>query len=107
MSDIKLARAKIAEALNAMLAGETSYIEGARLVNAWSDKAGFDRFSEPFVRFVAIDSETDAVPLGKVRELWAAEAVAKHESEWERGEAWSKKYGESACHAALALLTQA
>jgi hypothetical protein len=43
MDDVELARANIAETLNLMLAGQLSYIEGARLVNGWSHVAGIDR----------------------------------------------------------------
>jgi hypothetical protein len=89
-----------------MLAGQLSYIEGARIVNGWSHDAGIDRLSVPFVTFVAIDSETDAIPLGEVRDLWASDAVAKHSAEWERSEAWAKQHGELACREALALLGQ-
>lgn len=106
MENTDLARAKISDALKLMLAGQVSFIEGARIVNGWSHNAGFDRLSEPFVTFVAIDSETDDVPIGKVRELWAADAVAKHTEEWERAEAWAKQCGEPACHLALALIAQ-
>ena len=106
MADTELARAKIAETLKLMLAGQVSYIEGARIVNGWSHETGIDRLSEPFVTFVAIDSETDCVPLGKVRDLWASDAVAKHSAEWERSEAWAKQCGEPACHEVLALLAQ-
>jgi hypothetical protein len=102
----ELARAKIEETLNLMLTGQVSYIEGARIVNGWSHEAGFDRLSEPFVTFVAIDSETDAVPIGKVRDLWAADAVAKHLAEWESAEAWAQQCGEPACHKVLALLAR-
>ncbi len=106
MDSTELARAKIAETLKLMLAGQVSYIEGARIVNGWSHTSGYDRLSEPLVTFVAIESETDAVPIGEVRERWAADAVAKHLAGWERSEAWAKQYGEPACHEVLALLAQ-
>ena len=106
MADTEIARTKITETLNLMLAGRLSYIEGARTVNGWSNKSGYDTLSGPFVTFVAIDSETDAVPIGEVRERWAPDAVAKHIAEWEQSETWAKQYGEPACHEALALLAQ-
>ena len=106
MDDFELARANITRIVNAMLAGQLSFIEGARNVNVWSNNAGIDLLSEPFVTFVAIDSETDAVPIGKVRDLWAPEALARYRVEWERSEAWAKQWGEPACHETLALLAQ-
>jgi hypothetical protein len=34
------------------------------------------------VTFVGIDTETDYIALGKVRDLWQRDAVEKHRAEW-------------------------
>jgi hypothetical protein len=109
MSDTErlLARDKLGEALSQMMGGNLSFIEGSRIVNGLTEAAGYDRLSEPFVAFVAIDSETDAVPIGKVRDLWHPDAVAKHTDEWCQSEAWAKQVGEPACREALALMRAA
>ena len=108
MSDTKraFARGKLVEALDKMLGGQLSFIEGSRIVSQLADAAGFERLSEPFVRFVAIDSETDAVPVGRVRDQWQPEAVAKQADDWAKSEAWAKECGEPACRDALTLLGQ-
>jgi hypothetical protein len=100
-----LAREKLIETLEQMLVGELSFIEGSRVVTGLTDKAGYDRLVEPFVKFVAIDSETDAIPVGEVRELWQPDAIAKHTDDWNRSEAWARQVGQSACEEALALLS--
>ncbi|QIK95912.1 hypothetical protein G7076_05010 [Sphingomonas sp. HDW15A] len=106
MDDVELARARITETLHRMLAGELSFIEGSRIVNGWSHNVGFDRLSEPFVTFVAIDSETDDVPTGRAREQWSEKAVSRKNDDWDRSEAWARECGEQACRDALALLGQ-
>lgn len=106
MSDTErtLAHDKLVETLGQMLGGTVSFIEGSRIVSSRAKAAGYDTLSEPWVAFVAIDSETDAVPVGKVRDLWQPEAVAKQADEWAKAEAWAKQYGEAACLEVLKLL---
>jgi hypothetical protein len=94
----------LVEALEQMMAGQLSFIEGSRIVSSLTEAAGYDRLSKPFVAFVAIDSETDAVPIGRVRDLWHPDAVAKHAEAWSQSEAWAKQFGETACREALALV---
>jgi len=100
------AREKLREALEGMLNGTVSCIEGSRIVNDFATAAGLDRYKEPFVRFLAIASETDAVPIGDVRKLWHPEAVIKHAEEWARAESWAMEYGKVACSEALAIIGQ-
>jgi hypothetical protein len=102
-----LAREKLIETLEQMMGGKLSFIDGTRIVRRLIETAGYDPLSEPFVAFVAIDSETDAVPTGKVRDLWQPDAVAKHAKEWSQSEAWAKQAGEPACREALELLRSA
>ena len=52
---------------------------------------------EDLTVFVAIDSETDHLPLGKVRELWSQAALERLEPEIAEAEAWAKEYGVRAC----------
>jgi len=103
MNEVERARAENGEILQRTLEGQISFIESARRVNGLVEAAGFDRLSEPFVTFVAIDSQTDEIPLGNVRELWHPDAVEKHGAEWDRAEAWAKQFGEKGCRDGLAL----
>jgi hypothetical protein len=107
MNDVERARSKIAEALESALGGKVSFIDAARTVAPLVESAGFDRLAEPFVTFVAIDSETDDLPVARVRELWQPDSVAKQLPDWDRAEAWAKQIGETACRDALALLRAA
>jgi hypothetical protein len=101
------ARAEMENAIERAIDAKISFIEAARAVNRLLEPARFDRLSEPFVTFIAIDAETDAIPLAEVRDQWASAAVAKQKPEWDRAEAWAKEYGEAAFREALALVRKA
>jgi len=59
-SETSFARQQLRESLEDILNGRVSFIEGSRIKNDFVTAAGFDRYEEPFVRFLAIASETDA-----------------------------------------------
>ncbi len=98
------ARAKVAQIVQMMLDGECSYIAGSRYILPLLSEARIDSLEEPFVAFVAINSETDVVPLARFRGNWDPDAMAKHVPEWDRLERWAKTYGERACRETLAWL---
>jgi hypothetical protein len=98
-------RQRIAATAEGMLSGQCSYIDGARRINDMLDSARLDRLEEPFVAFVAITSETDAVPIGELRERWHADARTKLEPEWAKAEQYAKDVGEPACREVVAWIT--
>ncbi|MBN9079270.1 MAG: hypothetical protein BGN87_22120 [Rhizobiales bacterium 65-79] len=97
-------RKSIVDTARKMLGGECSYIEGSRVICGLLDQARLDSSKEPFLSFVSIDSETDDVPLGQVRECWSEEARAKFLSKWDAAEDQARKYGEPACQKTIMLL---
>jgi hypothetical protein len=48
---------------------------------------------EDFLVFVAIDSETDGLPIGPVRDRWLAAALAEKEDAIERARDWAREFG--------------
>ncbi|EJU10840.1 hypothetical protein LH128_21800 [Sphingomonas sp. LH128] len=60
--------------------------------------ARVDGFAEPFLRFVVINSETDAVPVGTAITRWHPDAKLKHQADWDEAESYAKAVGEKACH---------
>jgi hypothetical protein len=90
------ARRTIGEIAKAMLAGETSFLSGSRKINALRFPARLDH-DQDVIPFVAIDSETDALPLGPVRAHWNADALRRLEPEIERAEIWAREFGSEAC----------
>jgi hypothetical protein len=53
------------------------------------------------VAFVLIDSETDTLPLGDVRQYWQPEALAKLQPEIERSEQWARETGWAECQSLI------
>jgi hypothetical protein len=96
-ADREKARREVVEAARRMLAGTLAYIEGARLIAHLFWDAEIDQFDPDILPFVGIDSETDALPLGKYRQGWAAEALAKLQPEIDRAEEWARGYAHVAC----------
>lgn len=91
------AKQKLAETAAAILDGSCSYIEGAREIVALRSPAMLDQFDPDILPFVGVYSETDALPVGKVRELWAPEALKKLEPEFEQKEQWARSFCEEHC----------
>lgn len=89
-------RFEIGKTAKAMLAGTTSFIEGARRIWELGFTAGLDGDAD-FEAFVLIESETDALPFGELRRMWNAEALAKLQPEIDRAEAWARDVGMAAC----------
>ncbi len=105
--EILAARRTILEAAQAMLAGRLSYIEGARrIVAAWRTSK-LDEGDPDFLPFVGIDSETEAFPLGKMRTLWNAAALANLQPEIDRSEAWAQNLAEPFCRNLVKRLSEA
>ena len=97
---IEQMRAKIINTARRMLAGQLPYIEGVRAICEMSSDARLDNLEEPFVGFTAIDSETDAVPLGDIRSD-GIRTKGKAGSRVGTAELYAKSIGEPACRAAI------
>jgi len=102
---IKKVRGSIVDLARKMIAGECSYIEGSRLISGLLDAARLDRHEMPFLTFVAIDSETDAIPVGRILDHWSKDAKEAHASGWGHAEDWARSVGEAACRAVLSELS--
>lgn len=104
--EIEQCRARIGATAKAMLSGECSYIEGARTICGLFHDARVDQFAEPFLKFVAINSETDAVPVGRFLAQWNSEAKMKYQAEWGEAESYAQAAGEQACREAIVWVEQ-
>jgi hypothetical protein len=68
-----------------LIEGRLGVIDAARELSKlafWTDL----RNDEDLTTFVAIDSETDDLPVGNVRQYWSAEALARKDIEIRRAE---------------------
>ena len=60
-----------------------------------------DDVRDRFIPFVAIDSETDDLPIGAVRDLWQPDALARKDLEISRCEQLYRKQVAEACLALI------
>jgi hypothetical protein len=90
-------RRQLVEVAKSILAGNLSFIQGARKISRLSFAAGL-RDDPDILPFVAIDSETDTLPIDDdVRRLWAASALEKLQPEIEKAEIWAREVGSDHC----------
>ena len=94
---INSVRRQIAQTAQDMLAGETSYILGARKLDSLRHEISGMEGDADFMVFVAIASETDGLPVGAVREHWDPQALDELQPEIEAAEAWAKGHAELIC----------
>lgn len=87
-----------------VLRGELRVIEGCRALSSMRWEFGAD-MTDQFSPFVAIDSETDHLPVGAVRNLWAVEALARKDLEIDRCEELYRTQALEACSVLIECLT--
>jgi hypothetical protein len=73
-------RAEMLALATGLIAGDLGLIAVARKLNGFRDGVE-PEISSLLDVFVAIHSETDALPVGNVRALWNAEALARQDKE--------------------------
>jgi hypothetical protein len=73
-------KSQILSVAKSLLAGQTGVIAASRqLSRYWSDvEPELDEF---LIGFVGINSETDALPIGEVRQHWSPEALERKDHE--------------------------
>jgi len=90
------ARLQIADIARSMLAGEISFMEGARSISAIRFMAQIENDPD-ILPLVSIDTKSDTVPLGKIRNLWNRNALVELQSEIDRKESWARDFGRPHC----------
>ena len=87
---------KIVAAAQSILSGEIGIIAGARRLSGLGDKVGSDRDPD-FTFFVALDSESDHLPIGEVRQRWNPEALRAKDAEVAKFEAFYREKAFEIC----------
>jgi hypothetical protein len=89
-------RERVVETAQAMLDSQLSLLAGARtLVTLRSELGAGD--DADFSIFVVIESGTDELPIGRVRQYWDKTALERLQPEIQAAEAWAKTHGKDAC----------
>ncbi|MBA2433551.1 MAG: DUF2489 domain-containing protein [Chthoniobacterales bacterium] len=93
-------RQKVVAVAQELVNGRIGVLEAARQINAFrGDRVALDEFDPDFVTFLAIDSETDDLPLGDARCHWAPDALAQKDLEIaRRDELYRSQALEAASH---------
>lgn len=95
--EIRAARAKVVDLARRVISGDLSILLAARELSRLRFSVGGDEWDPDFIQFVAIDSETDHLPIGPVRRHWAPDALVEEDQEIARAEAWAREGGLLAC----------
>lgn len=90
-------RAQAVAVAQAVLLGRLDVLRAARRLVGFRDEFDEMKDDEAFWTVVAIDSETDHLPLGPEREHWNAEALARKDEEIARAIAHWDAEGRAAC----------
>jgi hypothetical protein len=88
---------------NARLAGELGPIETARALSGF--RGNDEALDKILLTFVGVDSETDTLPLGKVRQHWNPVALEREDAKIARAEAWCREMVTDACRDLVKVLT--
>jgi hypothetical protein len=99
---VESARRQAVETAQAMLSGQLCFLAGSRRLSALRHEVDVADNDADFLTFVSIDSDTDELPLGQVRQHWSEHALAKLEPEIQNAEAWAAKVGREACESLVA-----
>lgn len=101
-TDKEAFRVVAVEAAMAVLEGRLGVIEGSRRLREFGSYLVQDVVAdEDFVVFVAVDSETDALPIGTVRELWNPIDLEREDREIAGAEAMHRESVVAACQSII------
>ena len=96
----RLASAKIVAVAQSILSGELGIVAGSRQLAALRSDVGADRDSD-FLFFVAVDSETDHLPLGDARSHWNPDALKVKDEELRNFEASARNSALEICRSLI------
>ena len=83
---------KVVETAKGIISGEIGVIEGSRKLSSLRFDVTDVDHDPDFIPFVAIDSESDHIPLGSVRDRWSETGIAKMDLERKETEDHYRKW---------------
>jgi hypothetical protein len=92
---------RVGEAASAILRGELGLIEGSRLLCSLRSRVSSLDHDPDFLPFVEIDSETDDLPVGNLRQHWASDALVSKDQKIQAAEAFYHGVAFAACERLL------
>jgi predicted regulator of Ras-like GTPase activity (Roadblock/LC7/MglB family) len=101
LSFLEVQSKKVVEIAQDILSNKKGIIEGARLLVSLRPTVTRDDFDVDFIPFIALTSETDALPVGDEREYWASDALQRKDKEIQEIETAYRDDIFSACKAII------
>jgi hypothetical protein len=98
-SELLAARARIVEIAQAILEERSGIIAGAREMMWLRLDVDPDQEDEDLLGMAGIESQTDHLPLGEVRQHWDAEALLAKDAELAEQEAFFRESALACCRA--------
>jgi hypothetical protein len=95
-------KAQVIEIANKVLANQIGIIEGARELAHLRWQVTDDEFDPDFIPFVAVDSETDALPIGEERVYWASKVLVEKDQEIKEADDFYREKILAACRILIA-----
>ena len=86
-----------------MLSGGDGYVDAARKMESLAREISSDGFDDDFIIFTAFGSETDHIPLAKIRDKCSREFLEKSDKELEKIKSFYQERIEASC---LKLITR-
>ena len=96
-NQVQQLKKQLVELAENMISKRLGFLEGVRRFCNLSSNFNDSERSENFNLFIAIESETDHLPIGSVRKLWSDEALVRVDKEVEESERFYRKQVEAAC----------
>jgi hypothetical protein len=91
---------KVVAAAQSILSGELGVVAGARQLCGLAHQVGADRDPD-FIVFIGIDSESDHLPIGEVRQQWNPDALLAKDAELADYEARVRERAFAACRSLI------
>lgn len=88
---------EIVKVAQAILDDTMDLIEGSRILHGLGHDICADDHDPDFLIFVVIDSETDHLPIGEVRQLWSENVLVEKDEETRKIKAFYKDDVVQAC----------
>jgi len=95
-------RMRAAEIATLVISGSMPVLEGCHLLDNLKAAVEVPDNDPDFLTFNTIQSETDALPIGRVREHWAPSALAALEQELRSAADWAHPIALPACMSIVA-----
>jgi hypothetical protein len=99
-------RQQIVSTARAMLNGQLSFLLGSRALAPLRSQNDATRYDQDFLVFVAIYSQTHALPLDAIHEHRDQHASARLKPEIEEAEQWASTVGANACRSIIARFSE-